>query len=452
MFLLDTEISEKKKKRLKRSYKMSSRHFHIISLWKWFYPGMRVKRFLLIVLLGIIFMAVGLIFLIDLTRFLWIKNQIKNLFIYYQIAPHFSGLFLIILGSALVILGISNMNRSILKRIAPQQVNQVSEIIYQQKKLGKGPRIVVIGGGTGLHTLLRGLKQYTSNITAVVTVFDSGGSSGQLRDELGVLPPGDIRNCLVALSTKEPLMTKLFQYRFKNGSLKGHSFGNLFITAMSEVSGDFSKAIEKSSEILAIRGKVLPSSMDDVTLCAELKNKKLVYGEDNISKSMHRIENVFIQPSHVLPLPETIQAIQEAEVIILGPGSLYTSVICNLLVEHIPDVIGQSKAFKIYICNVMTQPGETDHYSASMHLQEVIKYLHQNCIDYIVVNSKSLSKEVAERYQQEGAYSVKDDLPPKFNQRTRIIRHDLLSEYNFARHDSIKIAQLIMEIIQQEKK
>ncbi len=431
---------------------MNPRYFHYISLAKWFYPGMRVKRFLLIVLSGIILMAVGLIFLIDLSKFLWIKNQIKNIFIYYQIAPHISGFILIVLGSALVILGISNMNRSILKRIIPQQVDQVPEIIYLQRKLGKGPRIVVIGGGTGLHTLLRGLKLYTSNITAVVTVFDSGGSSGQLRDELGVLPPGDIRNCLVALSTKEPLMTRLFQYRFKNGSLQGHSFGNLFITAMSEVSGDFSKAVEKSSEILAIRGKVLPSSIDDVTLCAQLKNKKLIKGENNISQSKDGIKNIFIQPSSVLPLPETIQAIQEADAIILGPGSLYTSVICNLLVKNIPETICQSNALKIYNCNVMTQSGETDNYSASMHLKEVIKYLHQNCIDYALVNSEVLSKEVAAKYQQEGSYSVRDDLQVKFGQRTKIIRRELLSEHNFARHDSDKIAKLIMDIIHKEKK
>ncbi|MFW6149517.1 MAG: gluconeogenesis factor YvcK family protein, partial [Atribacterota bacterium] len=299
---------------------MNLRSFHFMSLGKWFYPGMRVKRFLLIVLAGIILMAVGLIFLIDLSRFLWIKNQIRNLFVYYQVAPHLSGFILLVIGSTLVILGISNMNRSILKRIIPQQVDQIPEIIYLQRKLEKGPHIVVIGGGTGLHTLLRGLKQYTSNITAVVTVFDSGGSSGQLREELGVLPPGDIRNCLVALSEKESLMTQLFQYRFKNGSLQGHSFGNLFITAMSEVSGDFPKAVEKSSEILAIRGKVLPSSTDDVVLCAQLENKTLIKGEDNISKSKDRIESIFIKPPSILPLPETIKAIKEADFIILGPG------------------------------------------------------------------------------------------------------------------------------------
>ncbi|MBN2396121.1 MAG: YvcK family protein [Candidatus Atribacteria bacterium] len=423
-----------------------------MSMWKWLYPGMRVKRFLLIVLLGITLMAVGLIFLIDLTRFLWIKNHIKNIFIYYQIAPHISGFLLVILGSSFVILGISNINRSILKRVAPLQVDQLSEIIYMQKKLEKGPKIVVIGGGTGLNTLLRGLKQYTSNITAIVTVFDSGGSSGQLRNELGVLPPGDIRNCLVALSTKEPLMTKLFQYRFKNGSLHGHSFGNLFITAMTEVSGDFAKAIEKSSEILAIRGKVLPSSIENVTLCAQLKNKQLVKGENNISKNKEQIESIFIEPSRVLPFPEAIQSISDAEVIILGPGSLYTSVICNLLVENVPEVICQSKAIKIYVCNVMTQLGETDQYTASMHLKAVIRYLHKNCLDYAVVNRKILNKEVAKKYQEEGAYSVKDDLPALFGQKTKIIRGELLSDHDFARHDSDKIASLIIDIIHRGRK
>ncbi len=431
---------------------MDSRRLRFVSFGKWFYPGMRVKRFLLVVLLGIILMAIGVIFLIDLSRFLWIKNQIRNMFTYYQIAPHLSGFILIVTGSALVILGISNINRSILKRIAPEQVDKVSEIIYLQRKLEKGPHIVVIGGGTGLHTLLRGLKQYTSNITAVVTVFDSGGSSGQLREDMGVLPPGDIRNCLVALSARESLMTDLFQYRFRDGNLQGHSFGNLFITAMSEVTGDFPKAIEKSSEILAIRGKVLPSSIDDVTLCARLKNKQLVRGENHISESKDGIENIFIQPSEVLPLPETIQAINKADAIILGPGSLYTSVICNLLVKNIPESICQSNALKIYICNVMTQPGETEGYSASMHLVELINYLRQNCIDYALVNKSVLSKKIALKYEKEGAYMVNDDLKETYENSTRIVRQDLLSQQNFARHDSDKIAKLIMEIIHKEKK
>ena len=413
---------------------------------------MRVKRFLLIVLLGIILMAVGLIYLIDLSGFLWIKNQIKNLFIYYQFAPHLSGLILLLSGSLLIILGISNINRSILKLIIPKQVDLLPEIIYEQRRLEKGPRIVVIGGGTGLYTLLRGLKQFTSNITAVVTAFDSGGSSGRLRDELGVLPPGDIRNCLVALSTEELLMKKLFQYRFSNGSLKGHSFGNLFITAMSEVSGEFSKAVEKSSEILAIRGKVLPSSIENVTLCAKLKDQQIIKGEDKISQYKSGIENVFLEPSPIIPLPETLQAIQEADIIILGPGSLYTSVICNLLVKDIPEVICQATALKVYICNVMTQPGETDNYTASMHVREIIQYLPRNCLDYVVLNSERLSKKVAAKYQEEGASMVKDDLPPDLDQRTKIIRQKLLSEYNLARHHSERLAALIINNIYKEKK
>ena len=431
---------------------MVKKDYHLKSLLKWFYPGMRVKRFLLIVLLGIIFMAVGLIYLIDLTRFLWFKNQIKNLFEYYQIAPHLSGLILILAGSLLIILGISNINRSVLKAFIPKKVDLVPEIIYEQRKLGRGPRIVVIGGGTGLYTLLRGLKQFTSNITAVVTAFDSGGSSGRLRDELGVLPPGDIRNCLVALSTEELLMKKLFQYRFSNGSLEGHSFGNLFITAMSEVSGDFSAAIEKSSEILAIRGKVLPSSIDDVTLCARLKNQELIKGEDKISQSQEGIESVFIEPSPVLPLPETVRAIEEADTIVLGPGSLYTSVICNLLVKDIPEAICRSEAVKVYICNVMTQPGETDNYTASMHVKEIIKYLPYNCLDFILLNSQRLSKQLSARYKKEGAFMVKDDLPPILDKKTRVLRQELLSEYNFARHHSEKLAKMVIESIQKEKK
>lgn len=431
---------------------MVKKDYHLKSLLKWFYPGMRVKRFLLIILLGIILMAVGLIYLIDLTRFLWLKNQIKNLFVYYQIAPHLSGLILILAGSLLIILGISNINRSVLKAFIPKRVDLVPEIIYEQRKLEKGPRIVVIGGGTGLYTLLRGLKQFTSNITAVVTAFDSGGSSGRLRDELGVLPPGDIRNCLVALSTEELLMKKLFQYRFSNGSLEGHSFGNLFITAMSEVSGDFSTAIEKSSEVLAIRGKVLPSSIDDVTLCARLKNQKLVKGEDKISQCKEGIESIFIEPSPVLPLPETVRAIQDADTIILGPGSLYTSVICNLLVKGIPEAICQSGAVKVYICNVMTQPGETDNYTASMHVKEIIKYLPHNCLNFILLNSQRLNKQLTVRYKKEGAFMVKDDLPPIFDKKTRVLRQELLSEYNFARHHSEKLAKMVIGSIQKEKK
>jgi len=321
------------------------------------------------------------------------------------------------------------------------------KIFNTKTQLDKGPRIVVIGGGTGLYVLLRGLKKFTSNITAVVTVFDTGGSSGRLRKELGVLPPGDIRNCLVALATAEPLMERLFQYRFTNGSLKGHSFGNLFISAMSEVSGDFIKAIEKSSEILAIRGKVLPSSLENVTLSAKMKEGIVIKGETEITQSSKVIDKIYLEPSPVLPLPETLEAIQRAEVIVLGPGSLYTSIICNLLVEGIPEAIINSRALKIYVCNLMTQKGETDNYTASQHLKEVVKYLGSNCVNYIIANSAKIDTKLKKRYAQEGSYQVEVDESEILKTGVKLISRELWLSQNLARHDSNMLAQTIIDLI-----
>ena len=321
------------------------------------------------------------------------------------------------------------------------------KIFNTKSQLDKGPRIVVIGGGTGLYVLLRGLKKFTSNITAVVTVFDTGGSSGRLRKELGVLPPGDIRNCLVALATAEPLMERLFQYRFTNGSLKGHSFGNLFISAMSEVSGDFIKAIEKSSEILAIRGKVLPSSLENVTLSAKMKEGIVIKGETEITQSSKVIDKIYLEPSPVLPLPETLEAIQRAEVIVLGPGSLYTSIICNLLVEGIPEAIINSRALKIYVCNLMTQKGETDNYTASQHLKEVVKYLGSNCVNYIIANSAKIDTKLKKRYAQEGSYQVEVDESEILKTGVKLISRELWLSQNLARHDSNMLAQTIIDLI-----
>jgi len=321
------------------------------------------------------------------------------------------------------------------------------KISNTKTQLDKGPRIVVIGGGTGLYVLLRGLKKITSNITAVVTVFDTGGSSGRLRKELGVLPPGDIRNCLVALATAEPLMERLFQYRFTNGSLEGHSFGNLFISAMSEVSGDFIKAIEKSSEILAIRGKVLPSSLENVTLSAKMKEGIVIKGETEITQSSKVIDKIYLEPSPVIPLPETLEAIQQAEVIVLGPGSLYTSIICNLLVEGIPEAIISSRALKIYVCNVMTQKGETDNYTASQHLKEVVKYLGSNCVNYIIANSAKIDTELKKRYAQEGSYQVEVDESEILKTGVKLVSRELWLSQNLARHDSDMLAQTIIDLI-----
>ncbi len=279
-------------------------------LWKWLYPGIKIKRYLLLVILGIILLIGGLFFCFNIKNFLLIKGNLSAAFNYSDILINVLGIILGVIGVGFITLGIRNLNRSIFKTIVPQQADKISELIYQKTRLSKGPKIVVIGGGTGLYVLLRGLKAFTNHITAVVTVFDTGGSSGRLRKELGILPPGDIRNCLVALATVEPLMEKLFQYRFTNGSLEGHNFGNLFITAMSEVSGDFISAIEKSSEILAIQGKVLPSSLENITLSAKMKDGEIVKGETEITHSGKIIDKVYLEPSPVLPLPETLLAIE----------------------------------------------------------------------------------------------------------------------------------------------
>ena len=419
--------------------------------WKLLYPGMKVKRYFLLIILGIILLIGGLIFCLDLRLFSIAKDNLKEIFYHSNILVIIFGIALGLTGIGVIIIGVRNLSKSIFKTIVPQKADKIPELIYKKAQLNKGPKIVVIGGGTGLSVLLRGLKLFSNNITAVVTVFDTGGSSGRLRKELGVLPPGDIRNCLVALADEEPLMERLFQYRFSNGSLEGHNFGNLFITAMSEVSGNFVKAIEKSSEVLAIQGRVLPSSLANVTLSAKMKDGEIIRGENNISHRGKIIDKVYLESPSVLPLPETLRAIKQAEAIILGPGSLYTSIICNLLVKNIPEAINESKAKRIYICNIMTQPGETDYYSASQHLKEVNKYLGLNSIDYIIVNSKVIDNKLKEKYSKEGAYQVVIDKSEILNMGVKLISEDLCCKQNLARHNSDKLAKVIMNVILKRK-
>ena len=258
-------------------------------------------------------------------------------------------------------------------------------------------KVVALGGGTGLSTLLRGLKQLTSKITAIVTVSDDGGSSGRLRAEMGVLPPGDIRNCLVALADSESLMTELFNYRFKgNGPLAGHSFGNLFIAAMSDITGDFDLAVKRSSDVLAIRGRVLPATCDDCVLGAILEDGRRVLGESVLATCDSPISRVFLEPGDCKPLPEALRAIDEADAIVLGPGSLYTSVIPNLLVPGMADAIATSKAVKIYVCNVMTEAGETTGYTAQRHLAAIRNHAGDEVVDWVIVSNSPISRHLRE--------------------------------------------------------
>jgi len=319
-----------------------------------------------------------------------------------------------------------------------------------------GQKLVAIGGGTGLSTLLAGLKGlvgktedpiWIESLSGIVTVSDDGGSSGRLRDELQMLPPGDIRNCMIALSEDSTLLSRLFRYRFRGeGDLGGHSFGNLFLAALTEVTGDFTEAIRLSSEVLASKGHIFPATISDVRLAAELEDGSIVRGETQISASKLPIRRLRLEPEQCLPLPEALKAIRAADVITVGPGSLYTSILPNLLVAQVARVIGKTRATKIFINNLMTQPGETDGYSARKHLETIKKYAPEIHFDYVVVNNRRISAEQAERYAAQGAYQIgiKDSIYEIVDEATEIVRADLLDDGEKVRHNSERLAQVVL--------
>jgi uncharacterized cofD-like protein len=327
----------------------------------------------------------------------------------------------------------------------------------------RGLNLVALGGGTGLSTLLAGLKclvgdrpsdaLWIANLSAVVTVSDDGGSSGRLREELQMLPPGDIRNCMIALSEDSNLLSRLFRYRFRGkGELGGHSFGNLFLAALTEVTGDFTEAVRLSSEVLASKGHIYPATISDVRLVAELEDGSVVRGETQISASRAPIRRLHLEPQQCLPLPETLKAIRAADVITVGPGSLYTSILPNLLVSRVAAAIGESQATKIFICNLMTQPGETDNYSARQHLEVTKSYAPEIHFDFVVVNDRRITKEQEQRYSLEGAYQIGIDdnaLDTVLDQSTVVIRTNLLEDGEKVRHDSALLARVVLGCKQQ---
>ena len=315
------------------------------------------------------------------------------------------------------------------------------------------PRVVALGGGTGLSTLLRGLKRHTGSITAIVTVTDDGGSSGRLRAEMGVLPPGDIRNCLVALADAEPLMKQLFDYRFNSGGpLSGHNFGNLFIAAMSEIMGDFELAVKESSRVLLVRGEVLPATLDDCILGALLSGGREVLGETSVGTSTSRIDRVFLRPEGPKPLPEALRAISEADAIVLGPGSLYTSVMPNLLVDGMADAIASSKAVKIYVCNVMTEPGETQGYAAQDHLAAIFRHAGPDVVDWIIINDAPISDGMMRKYSYEGAEPVGWDRKVLESMGVRVVEGPVASQTELVRHDPDAIAREVMALVARKKR
>ncbi|MDP4099475.1 YvcK family protein [Paenibacillus sp. P96] len=311
------------------------------------------------------------------------------------------------------------------------------------------PRIVVMGGGTGLSVMLRGLKQKPLDITAIVTVADDGGSSGILRSELQMPPPGDIRNVLTALADVEPLMADLLKYRFSSGAgLAGHSLGNLILAAMTDISGDFVTGVRELSRVFAVRGRVLPAAGEAVVLHAEMEDGSVVTGESKIPEAGGRIKRVFLEPTHVEPLPEAVEAIQHADAILIGPGSLYTSILPNLLVPKLAEAVVASQAVKIFVCNVMTQPGETDNYSVGDHLQAVYEHVGHQLFDYVIVNDGDIPAQVLDKYAEQGARPVQLDLDSVTGQGYKVVADTLVLFKTYLRHDADKLSQHIYQLVQ----
>lgn len=399
---------------------------------KWLYPGMFVKRWIILTTVGIGLIAMGFAMIISETT-----PENKTF-----------AATIIVMGGLIVVTGVSRIIKSFVTVFLPERQDELVDKVYQKRILEKGPRIVTIGGGTGLSTLLCGLKEYTSNITAVVTVADDGGSSGRLREELNVLPPGDIRNCLVGLADAGPLMEKLFQFRFADGKdLKGHNFGNLFITAMSKVTGDFEQAVKASSKVLAIRGSVVPATLTKVVLKALHENGTETIGESEIPKKQSPIKKMYIKPDDCRPTIEALEAIKRAHAIVLGPGSLYTSVMPNLLIDGMYEAIRQSKAIKIYVCNVMTQAGETDNYKASDHVKAILDHTGKGVADYCVVNNSRIPPELLERYKGENAFPVQVDTEKIKSLDCQTIEANIANTEDFVRHDSHKLAKLLIDLL-----
>ncbi|MBN8689170.1 MAG: uridine diphosphate-N-acetylglucosamine-binding protein YvcK [Armatimonadetes bacterium] len=366
-----------------------------------------------------------------------------------DVSNHLLGGAFLLLGLALLWVGGKGIMNSFVRTLNPNIGPNMATAYVRKQQLARGPKIVCLGGGTGLSTLLRGLKSHSSNITAIVTVTDDGGSSGRLSEELGIIPPGDMRNCLVALADAEKLMTDLFQYRFKgkSGSLSGHSLGNLLIAGLIEQSsGDFEKALNMASEVLAIRGRVMPSSLERIRLRALLEDGSEVCGETKIVESGGRIRRLFIDPQDVQAYPEAIEAIEEAEMIVIGPGSVYTSVIPNLLVKGIPEAIRNSKAVKAYVCNVMTQPGESDAFSAAEHLLAIEANVEHRLFEYILVNTQVPSSAAVGKYRDRDQYPVEPDIDRIRSMGFRVKPGDFMSESDFVRHDPLRVTDALMEI------
>lgn len=419
-------------------------------LLKLLYPGLGVKRWLLLLFVSfLLILGASLALILGIPGLSGLIRGVLNRFLALTGGGRVNLFITLFLGVALLIVAGIGFFRSLLRGVAPRNATFV-DILYQSRYLRRGPRVVVIGGGTGLSTLLRGLKHFTSNITAVVTVADDGGSSGILRGELGMPPPGDIRNCLVALADTESLLEQLFQYRFKHGDgLGGHSFGNLFLAAMTQMLG-FQTAIKESGKVLAVRGKVLPVTASNVQLKATCVDGKVIWGESNIGRASSAIQRLELVPHDAQALDEVLEDIAAADAIVVGPGSLYTSLLPNLLVGGVAEAIRSSTALKFYVCNIMTQEGETSSYTAADHLEAIYQHIGPGIFDYIVVNNQSIPSDTLERYAQEGAEPVLVDWERLRQLQVKILAANLLQPGPVARHNPSALARCLLSRIAAE--
>lgn len=412
------------------------------SFIKWFYFGMHIKRWLLLLLVGVAVMGLG---------FGYFLREVYGTYtfpawVYYatlQFVPRYiRGALFLVASMAIISFAVWKLNQSLLSAfIRPERNESIVDIIYNHRYLRRGPKIVVVGGGTGLSTLLRGLKEYTGNITAIVSIADDGGSSGRLQRELGVLPPGDIRKNIAALADAEPLMSRLFEYRFSEGEgLEGHAFGNLFIAAMTEVAGNFEEAVRETSRVLAVRGQILPATLSALTLCARTVDGTIVRGESAITERGH-VKEIYLDPPDIKANPDAIRAILQADLVICGPGSLMTSVLPNLLVEGIRRAIEVSPALKVYVCNVATQHGETDAFSVSDHYNALREHLKGTSpFDFVLANSNT-EAVLPEEWHSEPVRVDRIEL-----EGARVVKADVVAEENRYRHDSKKLADALIRL------
>ena len=473
-----------------------------MNLWrnthKWLYPGLRLKRWIAVGFCGLSLFLVGQGIIADAhgdtdTLAVRVAKWIVQ-HSHLGLRPGVMGVILTCAGGFLCLFALGKLVASLTSALDPDmRPGGLVDVIYSQRKLSQGRRIVVIGGGTGLSTMLRGLKKYSSNITAIVTVADDGGSSGKLQKQLNILPPGDIRNCLVALADDETQMTELFQYRFRNSvqpesaiganrhilhasavetihansdgaesappkprpntegygeGLRDHAFGNLLIAAMTAINnGDFEKAIRETSRVLNVRGRVLPSTVEHVKLRGEMEDGSFLEGETTIANSPLRIRRIYMVPEHPCPVEEVPEAIRSADVIVLGPGSIFTSIIPNLLVQDVSEVLERSRAKRIYVCNVMTQPGETDNFSAYDHVRTLENHAGRRVFDYVLVNTGRPSQDLLEKYRKTGSVLVEPDLDRIRAAGYRAIAGNFIDQSDVVRHDAKLLAEAIMDLL-----